>query len=146
MKMITINHFYSMSNITLKNNTTEKRCENVAWDDTTLQMKLTKLLNELSPRQQINHSEMLDLAMKSKEDRKNNTDMCTFTQTPATKKLINWLWLKKKQSILNSILKLTIYPNSSSSVVFLKNALMLDIDVTTMRAKNALINFAIHKT
>ena len=44
-------------------------------------MKLTKLLNKSSPRQQINLNKMLDLAMKRKEDRKNNTDVHAFTQT-----------------------------------------------------------------
>ena len=35
-----------------------------------LKMKLTKLLNELSPKQQMSTSETLDLVIKSNEERK----------------------------------------------------------------------------
>ena len=48
-------------------------------------MKLTKLLNKLSPRQKTNHGKILDLAMKSKEDRKNNANVLALTQMPAAK-------------------------------------------------------------
>ena len=87
---------------------------------------------------------MLNLALKSKEDRKNSTDMHDSTQMPATKKLINKACLKKKQSILNNIPKPTIYCDLSLPVMSpkyaAKNALVLDINVRIMQANNALMD------
>ena len=54
------------------------------------------------------------------------------------------MYLKNKQSILNNILKLTIYYNLLLSLTFpkdaAKNVLMLNIDVTIMQANNELMD------
>ena len=54
------------------------RCSNAAVRDIGLQLKLIKLLNKISPSQQIGIREVLDLTTKSHKERKNYTTIYTF--------------------------------------------------------------------
>ena len=68
---------------------------------------------------QVKNIKLLNLAMKSNDDKKDSMHMHSFVQMSTMKKLINRISLKSKQSIATNILKLTIYKNTSFSLFLL---------------------------
>ena len=101
-------------------------------------LKLAKLLHELPPSQQLDLGQILSMTINSHEERKNSNESYAFTQIPTTKKMINKISLKNKQSIMGNSPKPSIVVNSNFSVISpmhaIKNALMIGLDVAIIRA------------
>ena len=73
--------------------------------------------------------------------RKSNNTLCTFTKIPTTDKLIQLICLLNKTSIMKNILlpKVT-YDNDLVVIISInpvKNSLILDLNIVTIRAINA---------
>ena len=72
--------------------------------------------------------------------------MCAFTQILGTKKLINTISFKSKQSILSNVLKSTIWKNVLLNIVSpvdaMKNTLTLGFHIVLIKANNIGDNIA----
>ena len=64
----------------------EARFKNLSKGDIELQLKITKLCNELSPRQQLKLGEVIELVIESLNKRESKQSFLSFTNIPCDKK------------------------------------------------------------
>ena len=116
----------------------EMRCKNLSKVDVSLQIKLSKLHSLLSPSEQLELAEITRLLMQSLQERESNDALYAFTIVPSTNNDIQRMCLRGKYSILQNIPKpSTDYDGDLcviSAVEAIKNALLLGLDVTLIRA------------
>ena len=79
--------------------------------DVQLQLKLTKLCSELSPLQQLELGNALNLRMQRNDARKSSSSSksLAFTQIPTLLQDINRISIKGKQSILANVPKPEVF-------------------------------------
>ena len=107
--------------------------------DVQLKLKLTKLCSELSPLQQLELGNMLNLTIESNDARKSSSSRknLAFTQIPTSRQDINRISIKGKQSMLANVPKPEVFKDTSLSVISpveaVKNSLMLSLKVARIR-------------
>ena len=120
----------------------EERCANLSSVDIDLQMKLTRLHNELTSKQQTRLAEIIRLVMQSMKERDTNDKACAFTNIPSTEKSIQRTCLRSKTSIMKNIPSPKITYDDDLGVIeasyVLKGGMMIGLDVALINSKKAI--------
>ena len=116
------------------------RCENLSKVDVNLQIKLTKLHSELSPKQQLRLAESIRLLMQSLQERESNNTLYAFTNIPSTNKSIQRIFFHSKHSMLKNIPTPDATYDNDLCVILpidpVKNSLLLGLDIALTRARH----------
>ena len=120
----------------------EERCANLSSVDIDLQMKLTRLYNELTSKKQTKLAEIIRLVMQSMKERDTNDKVCAFTNIPSTEKSIQRTCLRSKTSIMKNIPSPKITYDDDLGVIeascVLKGGMMIGLDVALINSKKAI--------
>ena len=118
---------------------TEARFKNLWEGDIELQLKLTKLHNELSPKQQLKLGEVINLVIKSLNKREKEDSFISFTHIPCARKEIQHICLNSKSSIMKNMPMPKIQCDDDLAVTSpiepAKHALMIGRDIARIRAR-----------
>ena len=116
----------------------ELRCNNVSPIDVSLQIKLSKLRSQMSPTEQEELAEIMQLLLQSLQEREYNDTLYAFASIPCTNTDIQRICSRGKYSILQNIPKpSTEYDGDLcviSAVEAIKNALLLGLNISLIRA------------
>ena len=116
------------------------RINNLSKVDVNLQIKLSKLHNQLSQKEQLELAEIMRLLIQSLQERESNDALCTFTNIPSINKEIERTCLRSKHFMLQNMSKPKTTHDGNlcvmNAVEDAKNSSLLGFNIALIRDKH----------